>query len=230
MNYIGRNSLTEGDFGNGFYLCQSLVEGDFWTRSLGCYQIYCGCGHIDAIDYEQIVASSSSKGFLILPTYLNHTINTDYFYSVRYASDTGKEEQGTMSIIKLSLDEEGKQRVSRPNHVCGLKAEVVTNGCIRLSWWYWPIGQQIQPNHFAIFGDNATGTINYNQVLANIMWNNTVLYTYTSAPGIEGHAYRFSVRTVDADGNDDGNTGFVEAIVDLTGPAKLEDVNSSISF
>ena len=224
------NSLTEGDFGNGLKLGQSLLEGDFWPRCQGSYQVYRGQSYIDSIDYERVITSSTSKGTLVLPSHISHMADTDYFYAVRHASGSGKEEQGTMAVIKLSLDKDRKQQASRPNHVRNLRAEATTAGRIKLSWWYWPIGQQAIPARFAVFGDGATGTIDYEEPLGNVEWDGGFFYTFLSAPGSDGQTYRFGIRSVTTDGNDDGNMAFVEAIVDLTGPADIEGLNGDVGW
>ena len=212
------NSLIEGDFGNGLPLCQGLVEGDFWVRTLGCYNIYRGCGHIDDIDYEHIVAVTTAKGTLTLPASINHQADTDYFYAVRCASGTGQQEKGTMAVVKLSLDGQGDQRLVRANCVKNLYAQPISGGKIRVSWWYWPIGQQALPDHFAVYGDGGSGTVDYINELAQIEYTDRYFYSYVSTVGQDRKAYRYSVRSVTADGIDDGNSEIAQAVVDLTGP------------
>ena len=230
MDPLFCNSLTDGDFGNGFPLRQSLVEGDFWTRRLGCYSVYCGVGNIDDIDYSNIVATCTSAGSLTLPGYISHSVDTDYYYAVRRASVTGQQERGTMAVVKLSLDDEGNQRANRPNCVRNLRAEAVSGGKIRLYWWYQPLGQKAVPDHFDVFGDNGTGTIDYESVLARIDYQGVRFYSYLSQSGDDGKCYRFSVRGVDADGVGDGNCAYVEAVVDLRGPDEVEGVASDVEL
>jgi len=54
MNAKFYNSLTEGDFGNGLPLCQSLLEGDFWPRPGGCHIVY--RGQDGRMDYDNVQA------------------------------------------------------------------------------------------------------------------------------------------------------------------------------
>jgi len=221
------HSLIDGDFGNGFHLCQSLVEGDFWARTQGSFQLYRGAGYIDGIDYNRIVATRSTKELLTVPGHLSHAPNSNYFYAVRCASATGKEELGTMAVIRLSLDEQGSRLLARPNQVRALRAEAIADGCIRVSWWYWPLAQQKPPSHFAIFGDNGSGTIDYNESLSEVTYDGGCFYSYISAAGQDGQTYRFGVRSVAEDGTDDNSQMFVSAVVDLTGPAGIEGVRGA---
>lgn len=224
------NSLTEGDFGNGFMLGQGLLEGDFWPRRAGCYNVYRGRDHIDNIDAEHIVATTTAKGMLSLADYLDHDPATNYYYLVRCISGSGKEEQGTMAAVLLSLDESGDQRPKRSNCVAQLSAWAVGGGKIQLSWWYWPLGQAVEPDHFAVFGDGGSGTIDFDVELAQVAYNGAYFYSYLTATGVDGQAYRFAVRAVSAVGDDDGNLGYVVAVVDLTGPASIEWIDGGGGF
>ena len=224
------NSLVEGDFGEGLLLCQSLVEGDFWSRCLGCCTIHRGQGHIDDVDYSRIIAVGSTTGSVTLPGHITHQVDTDYFYAARRVSPTGKSERGTMAVVRLSLDEQGEQRVARANRVCNLVAEAAEQGKIRLKWWYWSLGQSERCDHFAVYGDNGTGSIDYENVLAEIEYRGEHCYSYLSEAGDDGKRYQFSVRSVTEDGSDDGNRRAVSAAVDLTGPGGIEDIICEVGF
>ncbi|MFC1783407.1 hypothetical protein ACFL02_07455 [Planctomycetota bacterium] len=220
----------EGRFGTGRQLCLGLTWGKFWTLRHGCSNLYRGQGHIDNIDFEHILIVSDSKAKLDLGGDLTHEPDTDYFYAVRRVSGTGKQEQGTQAIVKLSLDENGQRRRSRPNYIRDLRAQPAAEGRIRLCWWYWPLGQQTEPDYFAVYGDGGSGNINYDQALAKVDYGRGNFYSYLSTPGIDGQTYRFSVRSVAKDEYDDGNRFFVETTVDLNGPASLEGVRGNTGF
>ena len=212
------NGLTEGDFGNVLPLCTSLVEGDFWTRRLGCHAVYRGKGSIANIDFERIVIATTDVGLLTLPDYITHEPDNDYYYAVRRISQTGKQEKGTVAIIRLALDGEGKRKGNRPNKVRQLKAEAAHEGRIRLCWFYWPMGAEAVPDHFAVYGDNATGTVNYENSLCEIPYKSgCYFYQFLSEPGSHGQRLRFSVRAVSGEQND-GNKAFVEMVVNTSGP------------
>ncbi len=97
------NSLTEGDFGNGVLLCQSLLEGDFWVRRQDCYTIYRGGDTIDNIDYDSIVVVADMAGDFEVTDSLGHVSGSDIFYAVRRISGTGRQELGTLSIVRLRV-------------------------------------------------------------------------------------------------------------------------------
>lgn len=220
----------EGRFGAGRQLCLGLTWSRFWTLREGCCNLYRGQGHIDNINFEHIFIVSESKAKLDLGGNLTHEPETDYFYAVRRVSGAGKQEQGTQAVVKLSLDENGQRRPYRSNLIRDLRAQPAIEGRIRLCWWYWPLGQQAEPDYFAVYGDGGSGNINYDQVLAKLDHGSGYFYSYLSTPGVDGQTYRFSVRSVAKGDYDDGNRFFVEATVDLNGPASLEGVRSSIGF
>lgn len=216
------NSLNEGDFGNGFHLCQGLLEGDFWPRRLGCYNVYRGRDHVDNIDTENIVATASQKGVFALGDYLTHEADTNYYYAVRSASGSGKEEQGTTAVVLLSLDEAGDQRLARPNCVTGLVATAAAEGKTQLGWWYWPLKQQVEPTHFAVFGNGGSGDVDFGVELTQVTYTGGYFYSYLTGSGTDGEMFRFAVRAVSEAGNDDGNLAWVACGVDLSGPDTIE--------
>ena len=230
MDPTFNNFLTFGQFGNGFQLRQSLLWGHFWTRLQGCYNVYRGCDHINNIDYGRIIATGDSKGALALPATVSHEAETDYYYAVRCASNSGKEEKGTLAAARLRLDVDGKVRPVRPNCVSGLCAQAVGDGRIRLGWWYWPIVQQIAPSYFVVYGDDGSGVIDYENVLGQVDCAGIRFYSYTSSASDNNKTYRFSVRAVGSNGSDDGNRLFVEAVVDLSAPDGIEGLTGNVGL
>ena len=224
MHSCYHHSLIEGDFENGRLLCLSLTEGDFWTRRQGCFCIYRGKDGVHAIGYKRILGVSTKAGLCTLPASLSHKTSTDYFYSVRRFSSTGKNEMGTMAVVKLSLDAAGMQKANRANPIRNLCAEQVEEGRIRLTWWYWPLGQSSPPDYFVVYGDSGTGIIDYEKALSEIAYNGSIFYRVLTESGADGKRYRFSVRTMTQGGVDDGNHAYIEVIVKLTTPDSLSQV------
>ncbi|MBN1765245.1 MAG: hypothetical protein JW860_08315 [Sedimentisphaerales bacterium] len=219
------NSLTEGDFGNGFYLCQELVEGDFWSRRLGCYCVYRGMDYRDDIDYEHIVAATDRSGEFCLPDAIHHQVETDYFYGLRRCSATGRQEQGTMAEVTLSLDAAGRRRAGRCNPVQFLTARVENGRHVRLYWWYSPPGQEVEPDRFGVFGDDGSGLIDYGQAPGTMDYKGQGWYSWVSEAQAEDGRYRYSVCTITAQGVNDGNRGYVEITIgthNFTGIVSLD--------
>jgi len=223
-------ALTYGHFGNGRHACQALLYGQFWTRRLGCHFVYRGSGHVDNIDFGSILASCTDTGLLTLPANITHQVDTNYFYAVRRVSRTGKPEQGTTAVVRLSLDSQGQCRPARANMVRDLRVQTIADGKMKLTWWYWPLGQAAEPTHFAVYGDGGTGTINYDSALVEVEY--TGVHSYTAVvPTVGGEeTHRFGVRGITACGVNDRNSAFVTGAPDLAGPNEIEGIDGVISL
>ena len=220
----------EGRLGAGRHLGLGLTWGRFWSRRSGCCNLYQGCGHVDDINYEDIRAVGPSEGEMELIGVLVCEPDTDYFYAVRRVSGSGKQEQGTQAVVKFSLDENGKVKSDRPNRILDLTAHAVPVGRVKLYWWYWCMGQEVEPRSFRIYGDNGSGEIDYEQEVAEVDYAGSRLYNYVSSVGVDGKVYRFSVRAVGDNGVDDGSLSYAEARVDLSGPESLDGLIGSMGF
>ena len=224
------NSLVEGDFGNGLPLRQSLVEGDFWARLQGCYSVYRGEGQVGEVDYFSIIAAPTDKGELNVTDDIVHAAGRNYFYAVRRISGTGRQERGTRSVVRLSLGELGERVGSRPNVVSDLSARATGDGRVALNWYYGPVGQEVEPIGFEVLGDGGSGVIDYETALGQVSFRGGGYYAFASSAGEDGQRLRFVVRSVDSDGVDDGNCASVSAVVDLSGPASVEDVSGRVIY
>ncbi|MBN2377363.1 MAG: hypothetical protein JXD22_13250 [Sedimentisphaerales bacterium] len=224
------NSLVEGDFGNGWPLRQSLVEGDFWTRLGGCYLVYRGEGRVGQVNYTSIIAAPTDKGAVNLPDDISHAAGRNYFYAVRRVSGTGRGELGSRSMVRLSLDEQGKRMEPRPNAVSDLSGRAISDGRVELSWYYGPMGQEIEPIGFEVFGDGGSGVIDYENALGQVSFRGGGYYAFVSSAGEDGQRLRFVVRSVGGNGEDDGNFAVVSAVVDLSGPDGVEGVSGRVIY
>jgi hypothetical protein len=213
------NSLTEGDFGNGLLLRQNLAEGEFWTLPNGCVAVYRGEDSVAKIDYERIAAVGFSQGLLQMAASFQHAPNSETFYAARRISGTGKQEFNSGVLVRVALDAEGKLRPAKPNRVQRMWARQIEGGRIRISWWFWPMGQEAAPVWFYIYHNNGNGQVDYENSVGKVKYNGKYFHFYETETLEEGKTYQFGVRAVTAAGVDDGNTAVVEATVDMTGPA-----------
>ena len=213
------NNLTEGDFGNGLFLRQSLAEGEFWTLPNGCVAVYRGEDSVAKIDYERIAAVGFSQGFLQLPASFQHAPDNETFYAARRISGTGKQEFNSGVLVRVALDAQGRIRPAKPNRVQQMWTRQIDGGRIRISWWYWPMGEEAEPAWFYVYGDDGSGQVDYENPIAQVNYNGRYFHFTETEPLAEGTTYRFTVRAVTEEGVDDGNTAVIKATVDLTGPA-----------
>ena len=229
MNRHFLTGLAEGDFGNGFILRQGLVEGDFWPRQRGCFNIYRGIDNSELVDFEHIIMVAEIKGLVRLPFHIQHKAATSYFYAVRACSGSGQEEQGTEAMVRLSLDETGRERLPKPNPAGNLSGQIIAEKRIRLCWWYWPLGEEASVDHFAVYGDGGNGVISYLQPVAIVPYRGPRIYSYDSASLSEGH-YRFGVRSVTGAGIDDGNLRAIEISIGVTAPQGVMELCGGVDW
>ena len=196
------NSLIEGDFGNGFVLRQSLVEGDFWARCSTSCCVYRGDIRPEDIDYGRPVASSDAVGTVVLPSFLPHLANTQYFYGVRWVSATGKQEKGTEAIVRLRFDASGAWDHERPNGIDRLTAHRCGNS-IEVDWAYCSLQQESAPASFMILSDKGGGDLQALTLLKELPYRADGYYHATVPAAEEDHEV-LVVRAVTATGIDDG--------------------------
>jgi hypothetical protein len=226
MNGKFQSSLVEGDFGSGLALRQSLCEGDFWMRREGCYLVYRGQDHADNIDYNRILAAPGEAGPITLPASVQHEAGRGYYYAVRRVSGTGKE-SGTRNVVMLALGADGELVPGRPGPVRGLFASQRSSGRIELIWRHWPAGEETSCDHFAVFGDHGTRSIDFEHPLAEIPCQGRNCYQFLSEPCEHGRRYSFGVRSVSADGQDDGSTASVSIEITLSASSGRLNIRSS---
>jgi predicted phosphodiesterase len=124
-------------------------------------------------------------------------------------------EKGVMALVRLALDGEGKRRPRRPNTVKYLRTAGVKGYRIRVSWIYWHVGNEVEPDCFEVYGDNGTGVIDYENPLGKVNYDENYYYTLVTEPLTPGTVYRFGVRAFSAAGDHCGSTSWVEGQVNL---------------
>lgn len=191
---------------------------------IGCFTLHRGVGSAEAIDYERIEAAAYEVGPLATPSWLTHEAGMDTYYAVRRVSGSGKGERGTEAVVRLSLDATGQHRPARPNPVSRLQAAAEANGRIRLCWWYMPLGQEAVPDVFAVYSDAGTDEVDYNAAVGTVAYWGAGFYEYISETQEGGQAYRFSVRSVAADGTDDDSKAWAKVVADNSGPDSYNGV------
>jgi hypothetical protein len=224
------NSLSEGDFGTGFLVRQSLVEGDFWTAQDGLYAFYRGVGNVNRIDWEAMVHVTYAAGPTVVPAHVPHDPDSETYYGLRRVSETGKEEKGTQAIVKLVLDDQGLRLPDLPNPVTDLQVRQISHDTIRICWNYWPLDQDSLPDHFELYGDNGTGQIDFTSELERIDCTEVFTYDIDHLINPSMGRHRFAVRTIDVAGNSDGSTDFVDIEIKPAAQTQLANIEGKVSL
>ena len=198
------NSLTEGDFHPGHLLRQSLTEGDFRTLQSGAFLIFRGAGHVGRIDWNNPVHAAYAPGQTTLPDHLTHPPDSDTFYAARAVSSTGKRERGTASIVRLRRLPDGTQHAA-PHPVQALQIKHIAERTVRLSWLYTPTAEADEPDHFAVFTDHGTGTMDWSDPIGTVPYRRASLFTFDATLDESSDTGRFAVRTVGKQSQTDNN-------------------------
>ena len=193
------DSLFEGDSANGVKLCKGLTGGDFWAQIAGCQIIYRGQNVEDA-DFENILAVTLVGNTQIsLPDFLEHLNSSLYFYVLRRANLCGDEERTSFASAKMLLDENGDLAGPYCNCIFDSIAEQIEEEKIKLTWSYRPISQQAQISEFLIYYDGGSGTIDYENPLAQIEHSGPGFYSY-EVGSLSGDSYLFCIKATTSDG------------------------------
>ncbi len=221
-----RDAILGGMTSNAFKLGTVLTSGWFWVRRLGCAILYRGSS-LWSIDFENILLVTEPEPTEItVPSYIQHEDRQTYFYAVRRATGFGCLEQGLQGVVRTVIDAEGRLLKPRPNSVYGLKAEQVTNGKVRLSWYYCPLAQESEPVVFNVYGDNGAGEIDYENAIAVTGYEGKGFYSCQVTVAGEGR-YSFAVRAEGKAGTE-GNVviSTIDIVSKVFGPPVIANVRA----
>lgn len=126
------SGLFEGDSPNGVKLGMGLTGGDFWSRILGCQNLYRGEVYTD-VDLERIVASVDiSDDTVRVASWFEHERLVAYRYMLRRANVCGDEERSGRAVVQVRFDEAGELVADVDSSVLGLPSDWYCSGHIGL--------------------------------------------------------------------------------------------------
>ena len=206
------DSLFEGDSPNGSKLCMGITGGDFWARINGAQNLYRG-QKADAIDFETIIVSAEvDDDSIAVPAFIEHNISAYYVYVIRRTNCCGDEEQTLSAAVRVSFDANGDLEQAGTNKVFSVRVEQPDSDKVRLIWFYWPINQSKRIAKFKIYSDGGSGTIDYENPVAQIDYAGRKFYDYLTGT-LTNNNNRFCIRTVASD--DTENDCLDEIIIQL---------------
>ncbi len=149
----------------------------------------------------QQLATVTSNGQFSLVTPLTAGKNA---LSIR-ATDWAGNASRAVTLPTITSTSTDANSVAAPEQ---LRARVLTESRVQLTW-SMPDDAQAAVHHFAIYGDDRSGTVNFTHPLGETTGTER---TFTTASLPKG-AHRFAVRAVNAQGNQSLNTNTVTATV-----------------
>jgi hypothetical protein len=185
------DSLHSGDSANGVKLCMGITDGDFWSRSAGAQVLYKGQA-ISEVDFETIEdAANVNEKFQITGGGASSTT----YYIVRRVNCCGYEEKTINAVIRTEFDSLGNLIEQGGNKIIDLAAQQIAGGKIKFSWFYHVINQTKKIDTFNIYGDNGTGTIDFQTPIGIVGYTGRKFYQFVTDL-LTGSHYIFCIRAV----------------------------------
>ncbi len=188
------DSLYGGDSCKGIKLCMGIAEGDFWARSAGAQLLYKG-ENIDDADFEHLEgAANIGEDFVVSAG----QANTRFFYIVRRANCCGAEEKTLNAAVKVEFDSHGSLIEQGCNKIINVSAHQVGTDKISLRWFYQTINQVKRIGGFAVFSDNGSGIIDFQNPAGTVEYTGRKFYQFVTG-SLSGNHYRFCIRATAGD-------------------------------
>jgi len=198
-----------------------------WTASPtagATYRIHTNGGS-GWIDYATVFDTEATTTWVYDMTGLTG----DYTFGMR--SWDGVNDDGNASLI-IRVKVAAGILANVPNAPQGLQADAVAGGKIRLEWSYARTIPQVESgacNHFHVYYDNGTGTVNYGAAIGTVAMSSGVL-SFTSAALTHGVAYQFGVRASTSGSAEENNTLTASATADTTAPAAVTGLAGEVTY
>lgn len=221
-----REALFNGMTANAFKLGTTLSMGWFWVRIAGCSALYRGLS-VERIDFANVLAVAGQNACTISPPgYLPHNSNCTYFYLIRRFNNCGYQEHTLSAAAKVSIDQSGDLCKPQPNKVFSSRAEQVNGNKIQLVWFYCPLEQESSPVSFNIYYDGRTGQIDYENLIATIVYRGRKFYRYQS-DSLDAGKYLFTIRAEDAGGIENDSLAQFSVQLDAENPDGVEILSAA---
>lgn len=217
--------LYEGDFGNGFFASQALLDGDFYCRTGDEIGLIYRDDSDGNYDYSMPCAVYDD-GDSTVNVLTDLETSTTWSFVRRWVSVGGT--ISPVSDDNYATTSGAGNWYPAPNVPHDLTATAINNTVIQLNWKYDPTGEQNSPVTFSVYNNTvdpntALGPINYKE--------GQTKYSYETSSLTHGVNYEFVVRatyalfpavyTSDA-------TDTVNATADDTGPAAISDFDIEV--
>ena len=189
-----QDALVGGMTSNAFKLGTVLSLGWFWMRPSGCATIYRGAS-VDTVDFEIVLAVSDVDADSISLQSVAHSANSVYVYVLRRVNCCGDEEMSLNAAVRVAFDGEGNLVATGCNGIFDIKAKQVAGPRVAILWYYCPANQGQACSGFEVYGDNGSGTIDYNNAIETIDYIGPRFYAFESSV-LSGGQYQYCIKAV----------------------------------
>lgn len=211
------DSLYGGDSCKGIKLCMGIAEGDFWTRSAGVQLLYKG-ENIDDADFKHFEGVANiGENFEVLA----RQANTRFIYIVRRTNCCGFEEKTINAAIIIEFDNQGNLIEQGCNKIINVSACQVEGDKISLRWFYQAINQAKKIDGFAVFSDNGSGIIDFQNPIGMVEYSGRKFYQFVTNP-LSENRYRFCIRAVAKDNSQNDFRDEIKNEINRQRPDRVE--------
>ena len=189
-----QDALFGGMTSNAFKLGTVLSLGWFWMRSSGCMTIYRGAS-VDTVAFEIVLAVNDADEDSISPQSVAHSANSVYLYVLRRVNCCGDEEMSLNAAVRVAFDGDGVLVAAGCNGIFDIKAKQIAGPRVTVLWYYCPAGQEQVCGGFEVYGDNGSGTIDYNNAIEMIDYIGPRFYAFESSV-LSGGQYQYCIKAV----------------------------------
>ena len=194
-----REAILDGMTDTAMKLATCLTQGWFWTRRLGCSVIYRGDDVSDTAHGQIVCVTSADAKQAPLPAYLSHEPSSTSFYVLQRFNSCGCQDRTMDAAVCIRIGAYGQIVASAPNMPLNLRAEPAGGYRVQLTWFHYPLDQEVVPQFFHICSDGGTGEIDFVHPMASVPYGGRKFYRWQSQP-LEVGKYLFAVRSESASG------------------------------
>ena len=156
--------------------------------------IYRGAS-VDIVDFEIVLAVNDADEDSISPQSVAHSANSVYLYVLRRVNCCGDEEMSLSAAVRVAFDGDGDLVETGCNGIFDVKAKQIAGPRAAILWYYCPVNQGQACGGFEVYGDNGSGTIDYNNAIEMIDYIGPRFYAFESSV-LSGGQYQYCIKAV----------------------------------
>jgi len=177
MDAVFYDSLYEGDSAAGLKLCMGLAGGDFWSRPAGCCVLYRGGRWYEA-DFDRPIAVADAEADAIGTGDSEIGTGDESVFVLRRVNGCGQLERSLRASRRVIIDAVGQLVRAGCNRILSLSARQSGENRVELVWFYSPAEQEAQCEGFAIYRDNGSGQVSFEQEIGRVSYRGNRIYRF----------------------------------------------------
>ncbi|MHC4445647.1 MAG: hypothetical protein ACYTBZ_01545 [Planctomycetota bacterium] len=177
---------------------------------------------VDGVPVESdlmVGAAGADAATIYTFDWVSHQANTHYFYRLTAIGGGGVENFDDELVADTEFDDNGDWVGAKPNAPGDLQVAAAAGGKFVLRWTYTADGQQAEPSGFRIYNNGGSGSIDYDNAVATVVYRSGRLhFSYESGAFDNGTRVFWAVRAVTSAGVEEDNQDTVLGRAEATAP------------